>query len=359
MVRTRKTGERVTIKAVAERAGVSVMTVSNVMNGLPVVKAATRERVLAVVRELGYVPSQAARRLIGAECSRIGLVYFDHKLVMMDTALAAISIAAAERGLQLIMRKLDLPDPTQFDPAALPELLFPLLRSGAEALLLVPPIAEILARSSAMTKLGVPVAAIETATALPGMASFRIDNRAAARAVTNLMIAQGRRRIGVITGPLALASSKERFDGHCDALRQHGIDFAEDLHAEGPFTFEAGHRSAEHLLRIDPALDAIVCGNDDIAAGAMIAAHRRGCHMPDDLALAGFDDSPLATRLWPSLTSVRQPLAEMVGLALDHLVGAMRGGPRACDVVMKYELMERGSTGNKRCRAQQAASKSS
>jgi LacI family transcriptional regulator len=337
--RRSRDGGKVTIKAVAARAGVSAMTVSNVFNDTGKFSRDTRERVLAAIEALGYVPNSAARRLVGAAPARIGLLYAGVDSMFMDATLAAAAVASAERGLQLIARK-----------AASPEEALDVARalqaSGADALLLLPPFELALSGSPAFQALGLTAAAIATAAPLPDMFTVRIDNRAASRAVTEHLIAKGRRRIAVIAGPQDHSDGVERLKGCREALAAHGLPLADDHVIEGRFTFESGLEATERLLDLAEPPDAIVAANDDMAAAALWTAHRRGLTLPRDLAVTGFDDTLLATRVWPPLTTVRQPIDRMTARALDLLLDALRRGPgpvTPVDVLEAYRLVERAS----------------
>lgn len=341
---TRRGTARVTIQDVAKQAGVSVMTVSNVVNRLPIVKMATRDRVLAVIEDLGYVPSQTARRLNGSIASRIGLIYFGQDLPLMDSFLSKVAIAAADRGLQLVMRKVEqfyLPDLTD---EVLRDLTHSLMRSGAQGLLLFPPFDQAFARSAFLHEIDIPLVALEAAMALPGISTFRIDDRAAARAITELLIARGRRRIATITGPADMVQSRERFEGYREAMHANGLDVIPELCLEGQFTFESGLIAATRLLGLPERPDAIVATNDDMAAAVLLAGHRLGLDMPRELAVTGFDDTLIATRVWPALTTVRQPVEDMTRQALDHLVDAIRKRvPDERDVILDFTIVERES----------------
>ncbi len=342
MQRSRRSrdGGRVTIKAVAARAGVSAMTVSNVFNDTGKFSRDTRERVLAAIEALGYVPNSAARRLVGATPARIGLLYAGVDSLFIDTTLAAAAVASAERGLQLIARKAASPDEAL-------EVARALQRSGADALLLLPPFDLALSGAPAFQALGLVAAAVATAAPLPDMSTVRIDNRAASRAITELLVAKGRRRIAVIAGPQDHSDGVERLEGCREALAAHGLPLPDDHVIEGRFTFEAGLEAAERLLDLPVPPDAIVAANDDMAAAALWTAHRRGLVLPRDLAVTGFDDTLLATRVWPPLTTVRQPIDRMTARALDLLLDAVRRGPEPAppvDVLETYDLVERGST---------------
>jgi LacI family transcriptional regulator len=341
MGRRLQPNDRVTIQAVAERAGVSTMTVSNVFNRTGKVGQATRARVLAVIEELGYVPNQAARRLVGSAVARIGLIYSGNEGMFANAALAAVAVVAAEKGLQLLIKSAQ-------GASAGPTVGFAraLVRSGAQGLLLIPPFAEMLAGSPALADLGVPVAAIATAMPLRGITTIRIDNRAAAQAITERLIARGRRRIAVIAGPSTHSDSVARLEGHHDALQAHGLAFTDDLCVEGNFSFASGLEAADRLLDLTDRPDAIVAANDDMAAAVLWTAHRRGLNLPGELAVTGFDDTLVATRVWPALTTIRQPIREMASEAIELLAKAVRdpagnGEPR--DVILPFALVERES----------------
>lgn len=341
MQRARRPRERarVTIRDVAERAGVSAMTVSNVFNGTGKFSTETRDRVMAAIAALGYVPSSAARRLVGAAPARVGLLYAGVDSMFIHAVLAAAAVASAERGLQLITRK-------AASPGEALETARSLQRSGADALLLLPPFDTVLSGSAGFAALGLATASIATAAPLPDMITVRIDNRAASYAITERLAAKGRRRIAVIAGPQDHSDSVERLEGCRQALAAHGLSLPDELVVEGRFTFESGLAASERLLALPTPPDAIVAANDDMAAGALWVAHRQGLALPRDLAVAGFDDTLLATRVWPPLTTVRQPIDRMTGRALDLLLEALRRPPGEdppADVLEAYDVVERAS----------------
>lgn len=341
MQRSRRPREkaRVTIKDVAQKAGVSAMTVSNVFNGTGKFSHETRDRVMAAIAALGYVPSSAARRLVGAAPARVGLLYAGVDSMFIHAVLAAAAVASAERGLQLITRK------ARSSGEAL-EVARSLQRSGADALLLLPPFDTALSGSPEFAALGLAAASIATAAPLPDMITVRIDNRAASYAITQRLAVTGRRRIAVIAGPQDHSDSFERLEGCRRALADHGLPLPDERVVEGRFTFESGLEATERLLALPEPPDAIVAANDDMAAGALWIAHRRGLALPRDLAVAGFDDTLLATRVWPALTTVRQPIDRMTGRALDLLLDALRrppGDAPPADALEAYDLVERAS----------------
>lgn len=313
------------------------MTVSNVLNATGRASAATRERVLSAVTDLGYTPNLAARHLVGRALSRVGLIYTGVESVFIDATLAAIAVVAAERGIHLQIQAVARTAPDDADAAARE-----LVRSGAQALLLLPPHAEMLGTMAPI----VPMAAIATAIPLPHASTIRIDNRAASREMTERLLAAGRRRIAVVAGPRGHSDSAARVDGYHDALAAHGMPFDPTLLAGGDFSFHSGLAAARTLLDLTPAPDAILAANDDMAAAVLWIAHERGLRLPADLAVTGFDDTLLATRVWPPLTTVRQPIRDMAEKAFESLDLALRDAdPLSAvrDILLPCTLVERQS----------------
>jgi LacI family transcriptional regulator len=341
--KARRRTNAVTIRAVAERAGVSVMTVSNVMNGSGKASAATSASVQQAIDELGYRPNLAARGLASSWATTIGLAYVDKRTPFLDAILVGALQATAAHGLRLVVR-----DAAADGGGNVAQALEALTRSGSDALLLVPPIAELLSGNGLLGDLGLPCAAILTGGPLPDAITVRIDNRAAMRAMTEHLIALGHRRIGFVTGPSTHSDSVERLAGHCDALAIHGLPDGPELIVAGAFTFESGCEAGRRLLDLPDPPTAIAAGNDEMAAGILAEAHRRGVRLPDELAVTGFDDSMVAPRLWPSLTVVRQPIADMAYRATELLIAAMRTPEDPdgfADEVLAYEIVMRESTG--------------
>jgi LacI family transcriptional regulator len=264
------------------------MTVSNVFNRKGKVSEPTRQRVLSAIKVLGYVPDQTARRLVGAVPARVGLIYFDpdSESMFISSTVAAVSAAVAEKGLQLLLRNTRSHATEEIVREAQS-----LVRSGVDALLLIPPCAEALSGSDAFRAMKVPAVAIATAEALADMSTVRIDNRGAGRALTELLLNRGRRHIAVISGPMMNSDSVARLQGHIDALVARGIEYDPALTVEGRFSFSSGLAAADELLSRSPRPDAIVAANDDMAAAVLWTAHRRGLVLPRDLAVTGFNDT--------------------------------------------------------------------
>ncbi|HKE96568.1 MAG TPA: LacI family DNA-binding transcriptional regulator [Povalibacter sp.] len=332
-----------TLRTVAERVGVSMMTVSNVINSTGKVGAKTRARVRQAIRETGYIPNYEARRLASAGLTRVGLIYANLQTPFLSQILLAALDATAASGTQLLVR--NGKRPSKKEAASLALSLF---RSGAQGLLLIPPYAELLAGNPVLAE--ARVAAIATAGPLPGMHTVRIDNRAAARTLTAFLVRLGHRRIGFITGSLRNGDSLERLAGYKDALGVAEIPVLPELIRPGEFTFDSGRAAAQQLLGLQDRPTAIVASNDDMAAGTAWAAQQRGLKLPDDLSVTGFDDTPTALKTWPPLTVIRQPIAAMVERGVSLLTSSTPrvAGSEPHDTILEYELVERESTTRRR-----------
>jgi LacI family transcriptional regulator len=315
----RRSGQGITIQAVAERAGVSAMTVSNVVNGTKKVRDDTRAAVLAAVEELGYAPNAAARALASAGTTRIGLVYLNAQNAFLSAVLVGALTATSRLGAQLLIRKCDTPG---LEDAA--EAMRALVRSGANALLLAPPYCELVGVSPLMDELTVPMAAVAHGQAIPGMSSVGIDERAAARTMTEMLVARGHKRIGFITGSRGHAATAERLAGFQETIAKADLNLDHCPIGVGDFSFESGLAAAEMLLDRGPRPTAIFASNDDMAAAVCSVAHRRGLRVPQDVAVAGFDDSPIAIKIWPTLTTIRQRVDLMAEKATESLIARHR-----------------------------------
>ncbi len=334
-----KRPEGVTIRAVGERAGVSAMTVSNVINGAGRVSPTTRAAVLAAIEALGYVPNVAARRLAKARATTLGLLYSDKGTPFIDSVLLGALRASNARGLQFIAQAEE-----GLTRDAAKAALRTLVQSGAAAVLLLPPFAELLSGSGLFEELGVAAAAIATGQVMSDMATVRIDNRAAMAAMTAHVVRAGHRRIGFLAGPQHFSVADERLAGFRDGLAASGIAYDPSLVVRAGFDPAAGAAAGGALLDRQDRPSAILCSSDDMAAGLIGEASRRGLRLPDELAVTGFDDTAIAARLWPPLTVIRQPVGDMAFRAVEQVLAALRSRVVE-DRVVDFELVVRESVG--------------
>lgn len=330
----RRSSKAITMATVAEHAGVSTMTVSNVIRGRNV-QPALRDAVNRAIMELNYRPNAAAQALASANALKVGIAYRNSQNAFLSALLVGALNAATEVGAQLVLHQY-----TTADRAGSQESIRALLAGGCNALLLPPPLCEIISESDMRADLTVPVIALSPGSELPDMASVRIDDAGAAREMTRHLIELGHRRIGFIRAPDVHIVSRTRLEGYCDALTEAGIPFDPALVADGDLTFDSGLEAARELLDLPEPPTAIFASNDDMAAAVVSLAHRRGMHIPDDLSVAGFDDSPIAIKIWPTLTTIRQPIVDIAERAVQLLAQGTAEGTS----YLQYELIRRPST---------------
>lgn len=339
MVRApRRNKSSITIRTVAERAGVSAMTVSNVLNGRTV-RPETLEAVRAAMIELDYRPNTAARKLASASAVTVGFLHAHPLAEVFSDILSGLLLAAPRFGLDLII------EPVVLEHGATRQAVTRLVQRGVQGIVLPPVFVELLVAESSLSDYDVPFVTLATGRPVAGLVNIRIDEVAAAREVVDHMIARGCREFAFIDGPDVPQVSDERRRGYCEALRTAGLPVREDRIAHAPSDDEMLLAWCDNLLAGPNPPDAIFAWNDCYAAMAMLAAHRRGLDIPADVAIAGFDDTSMASKLWPPLTSVRHPIPQMTEMALTRLVQAMAGGDSdARIVVLEHQLKVRSST---------------
>ena len=337
---TRRASQSVTIQTVAERAGVSAMTVSNVLNDRRNVRAATREAVIDAARELGYTPNLAARSLASAASVRIGLFARNLDSGFLSSILSGALEETSERGAQLVLRRFEMPDLDALIASA-----EALRATGIGAIIAPPPYCELVSDRCAPGDFPLPLVAVSPGDELPGMSCVRIDDRAAAREMTAYLVSLGHRRIGFIRIGSRLHADKTRYDGYCEALAEAGILVNDQLVVSADLTYESGLVAAAELLSGSPLPTAIFASNDEIAAAVVSVAHRMGIDVPGQLSIAGFDDGPLALKIWPTLTTIRQPVARIAATAARRAIEIVMTGEAAPLVTyLDHELVVREST---------------
>ncbi|WP_426593215.1 LacI family DNA-binding transcriptional regulator [Cellulomonas sp. McL0617] len=335
---TKEPGPRSTVRDVAASTGVSIATVSRVLNGHPNVAAGTRDLVLRAVGELG--PRAPLARAVPTE--RSGPVFVRCPYVLTDYF--GLVVSAVAETLELHGRAVLL------DAGEVAQATHPLLGLAgrpdvAGAVLVLPP--ERPAELAALRRTGFPFVVVDPRTPPPpDVAAVSAAHGAGARRVTAHLLELGHRRIGVIGGPREWSAAVERQAGHAAAMVHAGLMPPPELHRSIEPTTDAGHRAAAELLDLPERPTALVCFNDKVAIGALHAAAERGLAVPDDLSVTGFDDSDVARASVPQLTTARQPLAEMGRIAVGLLVRLMaRHKVDALHVELATELVVRGSTG--------------
>lgn len=299
--------KRVTIKEVAAAAGVSTQTVSRVVNGRPDVASDTREHVQQIINSLGYQPSKIARSLIRGRSYSLGVVSSSIGLYGPSLVLQGIQEAAVEEDYSLMLNI--LPDAEVFDAN---QVLREILSYHVDGILwAVPEIGQNRDLiQQALPNLTVPIVFLNTQPR-PNLVTAVIDNKLGGRMATQHLIEQGRQKIGLITGPMNWWEARQRELGWREELVANGRSVDESYIANGDWTPSSGERCIRMLLEWHPEMDAVFICNDQMALGAMKVARQMGRQIPQDLAVVGFDDIPESPYFSPSLTTVRQDVAEM------------------------------------------------
>lgn len=333
----------VTIKDVAEKAGVSTKTVSRVMNGEAHVRAALRETVMRVVAELGYRPNAFARSLSSARSYLIGMFLDDpawsgYAAGMQRGAL----MRCRERHYHLVVEPIDSGiDGWEED------LMASIANLRLDGAILTPPLCRLSPLLDRLEAVNLPYVRISPGEDESRSGLVDIDEEGAAFAMTEHLIGLGHRDIGFIEGIPSHAATPKRRAGFLSAMHRAGLPVGADRIVPGDFTFKRGIEGGETLLRLKKRPTAIFASNDDMALGVSAAAAKLEIAVPSQLAIAGFDDSPSARVAWPPITTIRQPVGEMAAAAVDILIDpAYRDAPGEPRFhrELPYELIVRGST---------------
>jgi DNA-binding LacI/PurR family transcriptional regulator len=304
-----------TIRDVAARAGVSHQTVSRVINDNPQVTEATRERVLAAIRELAFVPSPMARGLLSNQTRSIGVVAEDVSDHFFARMVAGAEAEARRRGYFLMIGSVEPDD----DEAGYLRLM---LERRVEGLIVARPTASL---SPDARSAGVPLVTVGSSLET-GVPLVDVDNRQGGYDATRHLLDHGHRRIATIVGPAGWPSAAARLEGYRDALREAGAE--ELVERASGWGLENGVAGATRLLDRGADFTALFAHSDLIALGAIRRLREAGLRVPDDVSVVGYDDLPIADYVEPALTTVHQPMREVgavaAGFVLDQLA---RGGP--------------------------------
>ena len=327
-----------TIADVAARAGVSIRTVSRVLNRSPLVNTATREQVEAVVAALQFRPSARARGLATGRSFLLGLVHNDRNALVLDPLQRGIVGAAAERGYELVVHPVA---PGDGDPVA--DVLDFAGRSRVDGVVVVPPVSGVAGVAEALGGMGVPAVALSSVPLAGYGAVLVSDERGAARMVADRLVALGHRRVALLSGPASAHSACERRAGFVAGLADHGLTLTQE--AEGDYGFDSGVTAATRLLQAPSRPTAIFAGNDVMAAAVLKVAASLSLNVPGDLSVVGFDGSILARMLTPALTTVHRPIAGMAAAITTRLIDRIEGVADDAPLTATLSLSVGGSCG--------------
>ncbi len=338
---------RVTIDDVAELAGVSIKTVSRVVNREPNVRESTRERVDAAITQLNYRPNVSARNLASQNSRIVALLYADPDDYELPSSGYIVRLqqgvltACRQSDHQLLIHPCNYRNPDiRHELETLIEQIRPVGIVVAAPLSNRPEIVE------AIAEIGKPYVCLSPGDPVQAQSSVVTNDQDVSSEMTQYLASLGHRRIAFIKGNPNHKAVGNRFLGYQDGLAASGIEFDDALVVDGDNSIGSGEINARHLLSLSSRPTAIFAANDDMAAGVIRVAHRLGIKMPDQLSVAGFDDSSLARQIFPAMTTIRQPLSAMAREAATFLIRHSRDPQVAASSTMIPAIIQaRDSTG--------------
>jgi LacI family transcriptional regulator len=345
-----------TITDVAAHAGVSIKTVSRVLNNVASVKPQIRERVLRAIQRLDYHPNPSARALGGNRSYLLGLLYDVTCGYYATSVLSGFIERSRAAKYQVVM------EPCDYSAASLPEDVKRSVRqSRVDGVILTPPLSDLKSVCGALEELALPFVRIAPGRHGDHHRSICTNDRESCAAMTEQLATLGHQRIAFIVGNPDHAAVMDRYRGYVDGLQTCGLKLDKTLVAQGYNSYSSGVQCARKLLNVSQAKrpTAIFASTDEMAAGVLGVVHSLGLAVPEDVSVVGFDDAPLASQVWPALSTIRQPIAEMAAQAADLLLRALAGDlPDQVRRVIPSVLTFRLSTGPAPNRARPKAAKS-
>ena len=330
----------VTVKHVANLAGVSTATVSRVLNNYPHVTDETRSKVLWAMKELGYQPSRVARRLRMEGGQIIGLIISDIANPFFTSVVRGIEDVAYANQCSLVLCNSDE------DPAR-ESLYVGVLQAERVAGIIISPADENSTSCEPLLRNGVPIVAMDRRLCQFDVDTVLVDNIKGAYQATSHLIRLGHRRIGLIAIPPQITTGRERREGYEKALSEHGVELDQSVTKIGDCKQNSGYQKTCELLEMDDPPTAIFTANNLMTLGALNAIHEKGLNIPQDVAIVGFDDMPWAPSLDPPLTAVAQPTYELGCTAANLLLQRIADKDREIvEIELEPTLIIRDSCGH-------------
>ncbi|MEP4890043.1 MAG: LacI family DNA-binding transcriptional regulator [Aliiglaciecola sp.] len=305
---------KVKLQDIADKAGVSMMTVSRVMNNDPKVGAKTREKVSKIAKEMQYKPNIAARHLASSKSYFIGLVCEYANSSYVSKFLVGGLRKCRTTGYHII-----LDETTGNRDKTLATIKDLIEVTKVDGLILLPPVSNIPEVVDLVESANIDFVRIAPDINLTASPYICIDDYQAAFDITEQLILSGHSRIAHIIGSPNQGASRMRYQGYLDALRSNQKMMPPEYIEQGDFTYKSALDAAKRLLELPNKPDAIFAANDEMAAAVVSVAHMKHLDVPEDVSIVGFDDTELATTIWPNISTVTQPLEEMAELAIDIL----------------------------------------
>lgn len=313
--------ERVTIEDVAALARVSIKTVSRVINDEPNVSAATRDKVEKAINRLKFRPSRAAKSLASRKAFTISLLYDNPCAHYIANVQTGVLSECEKHGYDLIVHPRTSPG---YELAR--EVISLYHQARFDGVILTPPLCDNATIIAALADEGIPTTLVAPGTESPVFSSVITNDEQSSFEMTHHLLSLGHRRIAFISGHPAHMAVQQRASGFLRAMKEAGIAIAPEMIATGFNSYSCGIEAGKKLLSLAKRPTAIFAANDEMAAGVLTVAHEHQLTVPADLSLVGFDDIPLATQLWPALTTVAQPIKNMASRATEMLLEIVSGG---------------------------------
>ncbi|UTW54706.1 LacI family DNA-binding transcriptional regulator [Kordiimonas sp. SCSIO 12610] len=332
--------EKATIDDVARMAGVSVSTVSRVLNNEKYVREAMRKKVMDAVSMLRYKPSMHARSLAGEKSHVLGLFFDDPRGEYVSSILYGALKKCNEDNTHLAVEILDTQNAGEKIEAFLSQL-------RPDGVILPPPVCDNVEVLNILDRHKIPAVRIAPSFDHASMMTIKIDDKLAALDLIEHVIALGHTEIAIIKGDPEHGGAKDRLSGYRAALTKHGINIREEFLEQGYFSFDSGFACADRLLSLVNPPTAIFACNDEMASAVISCARQKGLKVPNDVSVVGFDDAVICTRVWPTITTVRQPVEEIAITAIEYLKNLQ--DPQANNaegvgsILMDYSIIQRQS----------------
>lgn len=333
--------KQTTIKDVAIEAGVSIATVSRVLNGQSGVSIELNTQVNKAVQKLNYRPNGIARALKISKSRCVGLIIPDIENPFFPALVRGVEDAAQKQGYAVMLCNTDGKEEEE------KTYLKFLLNKQVDGILFVGNL-DYEENKNWLSTLPIPLVLLDRPMPGAPFHTVLVDNELGALLAVDHLINAGRKQIGIIGGKSQSSTSKQRISGALQSLKNHNYSFNPQLLATGPFTFDGGYQATEKLIRSGQHFDAIFAGNDMMAIGAIECLGKYGRQVPADVAVVGFDDIRMAEWYKPSLTTVKQPVYEMgqiaVKIMVEQIIGELTSEKNS---ILKPELIIRCSSGGK------------
>ena len=329
-----------TLASVAKLAGVSIKTASRVVRRERNVSESTRSKVEDAIREVSYRPSIAARAAVGTRSYLIGLVFDNPNSDYIVDLLRGAIHQTREEGYHLIVEPM-----RSQDESMIHDLRRLIIQSNLDGVLLPPPICDSPDVLALLKEQETPYVKIASNESSNGGLSVGMDDVSAAATMTRHLADLGHTNIGFVQGREGTTTTSRRLEGFQNAMQERGLAIKSEYIYAGDYTFKAGLLAGEQFFKLATPPSAIFASNDEIAAGVTMAALRSGMSVPDDISIAGFDDSPISRMIWPPLTTIRQPIQAISQKAISLLINELRQIENDDSVAtLPFDLITRRST---------------